>query len=35
VVASDGGILAFGDAGFFVSTGGSRLTEPIIGASEV
>ena len=31
LVASDGGIFAFGDAGFFGSTGGIRLNRPIVG----
>ena len=31
LVASDGGIFAFGDAGFFGSTGGSTLNKPIVG----
>jgi len=31
LVASDGGIFAFGDAGFFGSTGGMRLNQPIVG----
>ncbi len=30
-VASDGGIFAFGDAGFFGSTGGLTLNKPIVG----
>jgi hypothetical protein len=30
-VASDGGIFTFGDAGFFGSTGGSKLNKPIVG----
>ncbi|MHB1486855.1 MAG: beta strand repeat-containing protein [Acidimicrobiales bacterium] len=30
-VASDGGIFAFGDAGFFGSTGATHLNEPIVG----
>jgi len=30
-VASDGGIFAFGDAGFFGSTGNIRLNQPIVG----
>ncbi len=33
LVASDGGIFAFGDAGFFGSTGGIALNQPIVGAS--
>ena len=31
LVASDGGIFAFGDAGFFGSTGGMRLVAPVVG----
>jgi sugar lactone lactonase YvrE len=31
LVASDGGIFAFGDAGFFGSTGALRLAKPIVG----
>ena len=31
LVASDGGIFSFGDAGFFGSTGGLHLNEPIVG----
>ena len=31
LVASDGGIFAFGDAGFYGSTGGSPLNQPIVG----
>jgi Concanavalin A-like lectin/glucanases superfamily/Bacterial Ig domain/Cadherin-like domain/Putative Ig domain/Calcineurin-like phosphoesterase len=31
LVASDGGIFTFGDAGFFGSTGGQPLDEPIVG----
>jgi len=31
LVASDGGIFAFGDAGFFGSTGGLPLQKPIVG----
>ena len=30
-VASDGGIFAFGDAGFFGSMGGKPLNKPIVG----
>jgi hypothetical protein len=30
-VASDGGIFAFGDAGFYGSTGGMRLNQPVVG----
>jgi hypothetical protein len=32
-VASDGGIFAFGDAGFFGSTGAMTLNQPIVGMS--
>ena len=31
LVAEDGGVFAFGDAGFFGSTGGIRLNSPIVG----
>ena len=31
MVASDGGVFAFGDAPFFGSTGGTRLNEPMVG----
>ena len=31
LVASDGGIFSFGDAGFFGSTGGIHLNKPIVG----
>ena len=31
LVASDGGIFAFGDAGFHGSTGNIRLTKPVVG----
>jgi ribosomal protein L24E len=31
LVAADGGIFSFGDAGYFGSTGAIRLTEPIVG----
>jgi uncharacterized protein YkwD/ribosomal protein L24E len=31
LVATDGGIFAFGDAGFHGSTGGQRLNQPIVG----
>jgi hypothetical protein len=30
-VASDGGIFSYGDAGFFGSTGSTRLNKPIVG----
>jgi hypothetical protein len=33
MVASDGGIFAFGDAGFFGSTGGIRLNQPVTAMS--
>src|SRR5207237_954177 len=32
-VASDGGIFAFGDAGFFGSTGSIKLNKPIVGVA--
>ena len=31
LVASDGGIFSFGDAGFFGSTGAIKLNRPIVG----
>jgi hypothetical protein len=31
LVASDGGIFSFGDAGFLGSTGGIHLNRPIVG----
>jgi len=31
LVASDGGIFSFGDAGFHGSTGGTHLNRPIVG----
>ncbi len=31
LVASDGGVFAFGDAGFFGSTGDVRLAKPVVG----
>ena len=31
LVASDGGVFAFGDAGFYGSMGGTRLNKPIVG----
>jgi hypothetical protein len=33
LVASDGGIFAFGDATFYGSTGAIRLNQPIVGMS--
>jgi hypothetical protein len=33
LVASDGGIFAFGDAGFLGSTGAIQLSQPVVGAS--
>ena len=33
LVASDGGVFAFGDAGFFGSTGAMTLNKPIVGMS--
>ena len=35
LVASDGGIFAFGDAGFFGSTGAMSLAKPIVGMAPV
>jgi hypothetical protein len=35
LVASDGGIFAFGDAGFDGSAGGLPLNEPVVGMSAV
>ncbi len=32
-MASDGGVFAFGDAGFFGSTGGTRLNQPVVGSA--
>jgi len=31
LVASDGGVFAFGDAGYFGSMGGQHLNQPIVG----
>ena len=31
LVAADGGIFTFGDAGFYGSTGAIRLNQPIVG----
>ena len=31
LVASDGGVFAFGDAGFYGSTGGTALNAPVVG----
>jgi hypothetical protein len=31
LVASDGGIFAFGDAGFYGSMGAKRLSQPVVG----
>jgi hypothetical protein len=31
LVAADGGVFAFGNAGFFGSTGGIVLNQPIVG----
>jgi hypothetical protein len=31
LVASDGGVFAYGDAGFFGSHGGKPLNQPIVG----
>jgi hypothetical protein len=33
LVASDGGIFTFGDAGFYGSMGGQPLDQPIVGMS--
>jgi len=33
MVASDGGIFNFGDAGFFQSMGGKHLNAPIVGVA--
>jgi hypothetical protein len=33
LVASDGGVFAFGDAGFYGSIAGAVLTGPIVGSS--
>ena len=33
LVASDGGVFAFGDAGFFGSTGALRLNRPVVGVA--
>jgi hypothetical protein len=35
MVASDGGIFDFGDAGFFGSEGGMPLNQPIVGMTSV
>ncbi len=34
LVASDGGIFAFGNSGFFGSTGGTPLNKPIVGSAD-
>jgi hypothetical protein len=34
LVASDGGIFAFGDASFEGSTGGLRLNRPVVGMAD-
>ena len=34
LVASDGGVFAFGDAGFYGSMGGTRLSRPIVGMAD-
>jgi hypothetical protein len=31
LVASDGGIFSFGDAAFYGSQGGTRLSQPVVG----
>jgi hypothetical protein len=33
MVASDGGVFTFGDAGYFGSEGGRSLDKPIVGMS--
>jgi hypothetical protein len=33
LVAADGGIFSFGDAGFFGSTGAIHLNRPVVGMS--
>jgi hypothetical protein len=33
LVASDGGVFTFGDAGFFGSTGATVLNRPVVGAA--
>ena len=33
LVASDGGVFNYGDAGFFGSMGGSPLNAPVVGAA--
>ena len=35
MVASDGGIFSFGDAGFYGSMGGTRLNAPVVGMASV
>ncbi len=34
MVASDGGVFSFGDAGFYGSTGGMTLNEPVVGMAD-
>src|SRR4051812_18239092 len=31
MVASDGGVFSYGDAGFYGSTGGTKLNRPVVG----
>jgi len=35
LVASDGGIFSFGDAGFFGSAGAMTLSQPIVGMARL
>ena len=35
MVASDGGIFAFGDATFFGSTGATKLVQPVVGMAAI
>jgi hypothetical protein len=35
LVASDGGIFAFGDAAFFGSTGAIKLARPVVGMAAI
>ncbi|MGD0393422.1 MAG: hypothetical protein ABSC41_12350, partial [Acidimicrobiales bacterium] len=34
LVASDGGLFSFGDAGFYGSTGGTPLNRPVVGMAD-
>jgi hypothetical protein len=34
-VASDGGLFAFGDAGFYGSMGGKALASPVVGIASL